>query len=307
MEYRSSFGNWDQRASVRVKPRRDLDSCPSGQIYFPPELVPAVDHPLVAALGPDVRHRLLVQRLYDYLHFTSELEALAVIPVATRISRGRAGLSLPESMRRDAFKIVTDEAWHAQFSYDLMKQVEDLSGVPRREPDAPMFTARLDVVRSALGPDLRGAEGLLFAVVSETLISAILADIPHDRRLPPVVRDLVRDHAEDEGRHHAYFRVVLKHFWHTLEPAHRREVGPQLPRIVLAFLEPDHRALHHALRDTGLHTERADQVLTESYPRAVLQQSAGAAASTTIRYFTEVGALDDSRTLDAFQAAGLVA
>jgi len=305
MEYRSAFGNWDQRASVRVKPRRDLASCPH-RVYFPPELVPAVRHPLVTALGQDARHRLLVQRLYDYLHFTSELETLAVIPVAIRISRGQAGLSLPEPARRDAFKIVTDEAWHAQFSFELMAQVEAASGVPRREAGAPLFATRLATIRSALGPDLLGAEDLLFAVVSETLISAILADLPHDRRLPPAVRDLVADHAEDEGRHHAYFRIVLKHFWHALDPAHRREVGPLLPRIVLAFLEPDHRTLHRALRDAGLTSAEADQVLAESYPPAAVRQSARAAASTTIRYFAEAGALADGRTRDAFQAEGLL-
>jgi len=69
--YRSAFVRWDERASVRSKPRRVLES--QSGLYFPPELIPFLDHPLVLALDAQARYRLLVHRLYQYLQFTVEL------------------------------------------------------------------------------------------------------------------------------------------------------------------------------------------------------------------------------------------
>lgn len=303
--YKSRFRQWHERASIRRKPRRTLEPQAPETLYFPPELFPVVSHPLVQARGPEEVRRLLVHRLYDYLHFTTELEEIAVMPVAIRISRGRAGLDLPEEMRSDAFKIVTDEAWHAQFSYDLTRQVERETGITWQQGGLPAFIPRLDAIRVRLPEHLRGAEGLLFSVVSETLISSILADVPRDRRLPQAVREVIRDHAEDEGRHHAYFRTVLHHFWPALDTSGRRAIGPYLPEIILAFLEPDYQAVAGSLAQIGHTAADVEQILAESWPADRVRRDSAEAARYIIRYLEEVGALDDPQTKDAFAAAGL--
>jgi hypothetical protein len=307
-DYISHFERWDALASVRRKPRREYEVEGLG-LYFPPELYPVVLHPIVADKGEAVVRGLLLQRLYDYLDFTTELENLAVIPVATKISRGRSGLILPQRMRADAYKIVTDEAWHAQFSYDFAHQIATTTGCSRLDANAshgPAFLSRLDELRERLPLELRGVESLLFAIVSETLISGILSDIPRDGRLPHAVREVVRDHAEDEGRHHVYFRSVLKHFWPALTPAERRAVGPLVPDAIHAFLEPDYQRAACHLRCIGLTREEIDQVIAESWPVHKVRQSISSAASQLMRYFTEVGALDDARTLASWEEAGLL-
>jgi len=303
--YQSRFVKWDERASVRRKPRRILEAS-SGLLFFPPELFPVASHPLVASRDETVVRRLLVHRMLNYLDFTSELEELAVIPIAGRISRGRAGLDLPEPMRADAFKIVTDEAWHAQFSYDLVRQVEHRTGVQNLRTNVPTFASRLDMIRDRLPVGLRGTEGLLFAVVSETLISSILADIPRDERLPRAVRDLVRDHAEDEGRHHVYFRALLRRFWPALSDQEQRTLGPFLPEIILAFLEPDYLHTAQSLIEVGFSPGETEQIVHESWPESLVGTTAAGAARAAVRYFREVGALDELATAQAFCAAGLV-
>lgn len=305
--YLSHFERWDDLASVRRGRRHEFMAGESG-LFFPPESYPIVLHPLVAARGEAAVKGLLLQRLYDYLDFTTELESLAVIPVATKISRGKSGLDLPGRMRADAYKIITDEAWHAQFSYDFTCQLEAATGVPRlRAGDLPpAFLTRLDEVRERLPHHLRGVESLLFSIVSETLISSILSDIPRDGRLPRSVRDLVCDHAKDEGRHHVYFRSVLKHLWPALAPGDRRTVGPLVPAAIHAFLGPDYMAAADQLRGIGLTEQEIDQVITESWPPHGVNLSIANAAHHLTRYFTDVGALDDPRTLASFEEAGLV-
>ncbi|OLF19618.1 diiron oxygenase [Actinophytocola xanthii] len=307
--YVSRYERWEDLASVRRRPRRDfVPDEETSDLFFPPELYPVVLHPLVVAKGEVVVKALLLQRLYDYLDFTTELENLAVIPVATKISRGRSGLILPAQMKADAYKIVTDEAWHAQFSHDFVRQIEASTNIPHHATEdapAPSFLLRLDELREKLPHDIRGVESLLFAIVSETLISGILSDIPRDERLPFSVRELVRDHAVDEGRHHQYFRTVLKHLWPALSPRERRAVGPHIPSVVNAYLEPDYEQTFRHLRGIGLTDDEAVQVITESWPPLKVQHTIADAARPVVRYFAEAGALDDDRTLESFEWAGL--
>lgn len=304
-EYVSRFRSWDSRASVRTKPMRRLDGGATGTVFFPPELARESGHPSVKRLGQHSVERLLVHRLYQYLDFTSELEMVTVIPVTTAIARQRSGLSLSGEMRSDAFKIATDEAWHAQFSNGLIEQLELLTGV-RRLLGEHAFVARLSAISARLDITLRGAASLLFAVCSETLISAILSDMPHDLRLPYAVRETIRDHAEDEGRHHAYFRSVLTHFWPSLTPSERRCIGPLVPDVLKAFLEPDLIQIQSALISVGLTPDEAARVAIEAYPESYVSSLCADAAQPTVRYLTELGALNDPETKASFGAAGLL-
>jgi P-aminobenzoate N-oxygenase AurF/Coenzyme PQQ synthesis protein D (PqqD) len=304
--YVSRFDQWDSRASVRTKPARRLDPEQEGSLYFPPELAPEVSHPFVRDAGPAAARLVLLHRLYDYMRFTSELEATTVIPVATAIARGRGGFPAPAALRADAFKIVTDEAWHAQFSDDLVRQLEAQTMVIPLAYE-PAFRRRLDRMLGRVEPSLRPAAALAAAVCSETLISGLLSRLPNDRRLPPAVSATVRDHAEDEGRHHAYFRSVLNRFWPALSPPERRALGPLLPGIVTAFLEPDYAYIRRALVAVGLDPDRAGQVVADSYPRAEVRRSCAEAARWTVRYVAEIGALDDPGTKAEFRAEGLLA
>ncbi|GII77160.1 hypothetical protein Sru01_21420 [Sphaerisporangium rufum] len=303
--YRSAFRHWESRAGVRTRPRRVLDERGRDALFFPPEFVPATAHPLVAARGPGTAHRLLVHSLYQYLHFTTVLEQLAVLPVTAALSLGRAGVELPDGMRADAFKITTDEAWHAQFSYEFTGEVARVTGIAPSAVVEPRLVRALEETRLAFEPALHGLVDLVFAVVSETLVSALLHDVPRDGRLPGPVRALVADHAADEGRHHAYFREFLRRLWPALGPA-ARTVGPRVPELVRVFLDPDMSAVAAGLRASGFTPPQITEIIADCYGPAAPCRDVRPAARATVRAFAEVGALDDTCTRDAFADAGLL-
>lgn len=306
-DYESSFGNWEGRSSVRNKPRRKMnDADGADRVFFPPEFVPALGHPLVAARGTSTRSRLLTHALYQYLHFTTVLEQTAVLPVTAQLAAGRSGLCLPEAMRRDAFKITTDEAWHAQFSYDFLQEVVRVTGVQPTLPAEPRFVRHLAGVRESIEPSAHALADLLFAVVSETLVSRLLADIPNDKRLPVPVRALVGDHAEDEGRHYAYFQSFLRLLWPKLSSSERHLLGPRVPELVRVFLQPDLTAAARMLRASGFTEDEAARVVADSYSKQERSHELRSAARGTVRVFRDVGALDDPVIFDAFASAGLV-
>jgi hypothetical protein len=217
-----------------------------------------------------------------------------------------AGLDLPATMRADAFKITTDEAWHAQFSDDLTAQMVAATGVSAESVVEPTFVGELRRLRAAFDPADRPLVDLVFAVVSETLVSALLADMPNDRRLARPVREVVADHAADEGRHHSYFQTLLRLLWPSLSAEHRRLLGPHVPAFVRAFLHPDPPAVRSALIAAGLTAREAAQVVHESYDPGTAAFDIRRPARATVRGFRAVGALDDPRTRDAFLAGGLL-
>ncbi len=305
--YRSRLNRWEQRASVRSKPRRVLATDEAGAgLYFPPELVPIATHPLVSGRGADATNRVLMQRLHVYLDFTAELEHEVVNPICAALSRGRTGLRLPDAMREDAFKIYTDEAWHAQFSDDLQRQIVGATGVPAVRAQSQAFMRALVAMQRALPPDIRGLSRVFAAIVSETLISAILADIPRDGRVVTAVREVVSDHAVDEGVHHAYFASLLEHAWLQLSQRQRTSIGVQMPGYIRAYLDPDLPALAEVLFDAGVPSDDVGQVLHDAHAGVRVDREVRADARVTLRHLARVGVLDDPEIVEAFQSAGLL-
>ncbi len=310
MTYRSSFHNWDERASVRRKPTRRLEVSHGTELFFPPEYAPWVDHQLVAEREPQARFELLVHALHQYLHFTTVLEQVAILPVTLRLSRGlgSSGVDLPPAMRTDAFRITTDESWHAQFCHEFMAQVGHRTGTPPVAIVDPAFAARLDQARVSFGTSHRALADLTFACVSETLISGFLASVPRDTRLPKPVRELIADHASDEGRHHAYFRSFLKQLWPKLSIGERTLVGCHVPGFVDTFLGPDPVGADSALRELGFPAADRATILGDVLDdwTAHTRNTHALAASGTVHAFAEVGALDLAEVRDAFEAADLL-
>lgn len=305
--YRTKFKRWESRAAVRAKPRRVLDEeREDGKLFFPPELVPVALHPLVAERGAAVVDAVLLQRLHVYLDFTAELEQMSINPVTQRISRRKVGFSVPEPMIEDAYKICTDEAWHAQFSDDLQRQLVAATGISPTIPDEPQFFRRLREMEAEAPAEIAGLPAIFFAIVSETLISAILSDIPRDERVVTAVRELVDDHAEDEGRHHAFFAKFFDCIWPQLSPRQRRLIGPFLPRLVLAFLEPDYAALASILSRSGLGDEEVRRVIEEAHPHDEVVADIRRTSRATLRLFHEHDVLDEPGTEEAFAASGLL-
>ncbi|MDX8053969.1 diiron oxygenase [Lentzea sp. BCCO 10_0798] len=304
-EYRSPFATWFERSSVRQAPRRVLEDG-EDKHAFSPDLVPLARHALVRALPGDVFGEVLTQHLYRYLDFTTKLEHLVVNRTVLGIAHRTVGVELPEEMVFDAYKIYCDEAYHAVFSADLLRQVRARTGIAPKLVAEPYFTTRLRQIQDSLAPELRPLAELLFVVCSETLISATLAEVPEDPRVHAAVRDTIRDHAQDEGRHHAYFASFLKYLWAQLDPAVRRELGPLLPDLVLAFLHPDLPAVREELLGYGLSRDDAEQVLAEVYDEHTVREYARDTARLTLRHFASVGVLDDPAARDRFEELGLL-
>lgn len=304
MAYTTVLPHWDRKSALRSKPRRLLTE--DEGLFFSPDLTPPAAHPLVAARGPEAVAELLTRRLYSYLDFTTVLEQEIVNPVVLGLCRDTYGLDLPEQMRLDAYRIYCDEAYHALFSVDVKLQVEHASGTSPQPLVVPRFETVILRARQSLPAEARALADLCAAVVSETLISSTLTEVPADGRVVRVVRETFADHAADERTHHAYFARVIKLMWPRLDKSTRRLLGPCFADFILAFLCPDLDAYQEMLRVSGFGPQQTRLILAESFTPDDAVASARHAARSTIALLDEVGVFADARTRDHFQAVGLI-
>lgn len=304
-EYESVLKKWYQESSVRAKERRILPAEEAlSDIYYPPELAPVVLHPLVRAKGETLCRTLLIQHLYLYLDSIELLEHAVVNRVVFALARRQSSIAIPTEMRLDAYKIYTDEAYHMLFSADLIEQIKAQTGIASITRTPP-FAHYLAFLEESESPEMRELIVTFLSIITETMISSILCEIPKDKRVVQTVRDLVMDHAIDEGRHNAFFGDLFSRLWPSLSDTQRAHIGPLLPSLIAEFCRPNLEAITAILAAARFSKNEIDQILAESYPTEDLSKSAKQAACGTVRMFQRFGVLEDAKTRDAFLARGL--
>ncbi|MGW2223931.1 diiron oxygenase [Streptomyces formicae] len=309
MTHHESHDNhdWYERSGVRSGPHRTVTGPlePAAR-FFPHHLVPYWDHPLVRALPERRRQELLARHLYHYLNFTARFETRVVNRATERIADGRTGLDLPAQVRLDAYRIYCDEGYHALFSLDVVEQIAAATGIPPLPYAFDPFLRQLD----GIGAELLAGEPvlaqLLQVVVFETLVTSVLDEVPKDRDVLPVVREIVRDHARDEGHHHVYFSRFFERLWHDLPASLRRRAARCLPELIVSSLSPDLRPVGAALTVAGLGPDAVRDVIADSYRSPASTAALRTSARHSVRLFRDAGVLELPGAAEAFGAAGLL-
>jgi P-aminobenzoate N-oxygenase AurF len=296
---------WYQRAGVRTGVRRMFDDeTRQGKVFFPAALVPHLTHEAVRELPPERHRELAVRHLYQFLLSATHLETRIVNRAAELIANNRAGLQLPAAARLDAFKIYCDEGYHALYSLDLADQIAASTGIAIPRGDyGGLVDGLVDAGRRLL-PDEPRLAALLQAVVFETLITAVLNELPADGSVVSTVRDVMRDHARDEGRHHRFFASFLHELWAQLGSGLRPRVARLLPVLIRGCLDWDTAPVRSALRLAGLPADVAQLVVADCYGGADLDRVRDI-CQATVRICASAGVLDVPGAAEEFAAHGL--
>lgn len=296
----SPFETWYESAGVRSGERRSFREPGEGEVLFPARLVPHLAHPAVTALSPERRDLLTQLHLYQFLMATTHLETRVVNVGAERIANGRSGLDLPVSMRMDAFKVYCDEGYHALYSLDLANQIARHTAVPVPDWDFGGFVDRLARAARELLPDEPVLAQLLQVVVFETLITAVLNEAPNEPGLAAPVREVLRDHARDEGRHHRFFAAFFHELWAGLPSGLRPRVARLLPALVEICLTADTAPARAALVLAGLDGSAAEQVVRETYDAGADPRRMAEITRGMVSMCRSAGVFDVPGALDAF-------
>lgn len=286
--YRSPFSKWNNSSWIRTKPIRSTKEI-SG-LPFSPDLVPLASHSAIIASDSQKWTKVLAYRLLAHLQFTTLLELSHVNPVCSLLAQGQAPISMNIEQKHDALKIYCDEGGHALFVELFSKEVQESFGLNRSVVGRPQFDRTLERIirenQTRLSPNLMK---LFFVTISETLVTKILNNVPHDPAVADVVRDVIGDHAADEALHSAYFRKLFPLLWNNLTAYEQEEMGQILPQFVWAFLGPDRQFEYSVLRSMGFNAKDAEGILEEVYVPAKIAQEVKQAAKPTLKMFESAG------------------
>lgn len=148
-------------------------------------------------------------------------------------------------------------------------------------------------------PRLAGLIELVFTIVSETLISATLTDVARGERVNPAVTDTVRDHAVDEGRHHAYFASYLKFLWATSDTGERDFIARLFPKLIDVFLDPDRPSIAAELASYRMPNDKIQQVLADVFSEELCHAYNKATSSKLLTYLQELDVFENAAAYDA--------
>jgi hypothetical protein len=301
----AAFRRWYERAGVRQTPRRCLaaDDDLSGYAFFPRHLIPHMNHPAVTA-DPNLARYLEIQYLFQWLNFTAHFEVSVVNRATHMIATERSGVSCPPDMRQAAFQIYVDEGYHSLYSLDMVRQLEERTQISAVPYDFEEYLRNLDGVGAGYA-GYKKLVRLLQVVTFETLVTGILLDVPNDPTVIPAVRQMVKDHAIDEGRHHSYFAAFFRRLWGGFTPGERQMVARWLPDLILQSLQPATTPTSNALRAVGMSEDSVRQIVSESFTGASVIEGIRRASVNTVRLFQAVGILDTEEGYDAFARVGL--
>jgi len=277
-----------------------------GTSIFSPDLVATMRHPLVKAASSDAHAKILTQKLYSYLYFTEKLERRTVMPACIHLAEGTAPFDSPSALKRDASKILVDEAHHAECAAELIAQVAASTGEAPRLGYRPSFLTALADAAARANRAGQPFVDLTFVAVSETLITGTLARVPLDPHVNPYVRDVVKDHAQDEARHYACFSDVIHIMWSQLSTRERDAVGPLFAEFIEAFLAPDLAAEVRWLQAAGFDGATARSIVHETFENMSRAQLFREQARPTLTKLRSFGMLDHAPTLDALAERDLL-
>jgi hypothetical protein len=257
------IASWDRLAAVRKQPRRlTLDEDQSDGRFFSHRLIPVLRHPALRSLGAPLVERFEALCLQRYMASIESVETELVNPALLEIIK-LPGLPLP--MRVSAYKIYTDEGYHAFMSAELRAGIAHAFSLPEplESPTRPLRRI-LNWIR-ALPPQTAAVALVTAASMNETLITGYLLQA-QDPGLRKCVRECIRIHAQDESGHHGYFVRAFPAICRAWPPAELARVRERLSWLLFDLLRADVDAVARDLSLVGVPAGDAREIARQAHP-----------------------------------------
>lgn len=313
LRYRKYFEKWDQIASVRSKPNtyqlagHQLHSELKDKRWFLPAGVLILNHPLLKGIDQSQEQYLLGRFLLQFLEYGTLMEHEFVNTILAELALGEFGIPLPDQMRLDAFKIYTDEGYHACFNLEATQQIRNYIGLSTIDA-WPLKNSRLIGLRKLI-PQHSSKENLLIrfgiAAVSETIAAKELAENMKGIVIDSIYNIFI-DHAEDEKKHCIFFSALWEVVWNYLTLEEKKFLGVNLPKILKAFVNINTIALFDSLEKIEIDHRLAEIIINDSYPSDFAVQRAVSVASISFRIFDRLGMFKIPEIKDAFIQEGFL-
>ena len=292
---------WDQKASLRwlslTGPRNV--AIPAGMNYFSPHLVRVNAHPLVTKGGDPVIKALQRRHLYRYLAATEAIEIEMVNPALQFVMSS----DIAPRFVLDAYKVYTDEGFHALMCMDLRNSISDGEMPYLLRYRSSALDTTLALARAGSEQDARL---ILLAItcVNETMIASSLSQAT-DRTVFATLRELVMAHARDEAAHNLYFTELMVDLFPRLSTREQRLLIDLMPDIFNSLHLSDKTGAENDLRAQGFGESEIQIILGETFNGEVDHEGLRRVCRSSLRMLERSGVLDAPQAKEAFAEKGL--
>lgn len=294
---------WNEKASLRWLSLCGPDSIaePGEQHrnFFSPQLVRINAHPLVQARGSATQRSLQRRHLYRYLAATEAIEIEMVNPALRFVMAS----PIAPDFALDAYKVYTDEGFHALMCTDLRRNLAqgDMPYLLRYRSLALDQTLALTHVAQR-----DDAELILLAIacVNETMIAASLSQAT-DTTVYPALRELVMAHARDEASHNVYFSGLMTDVFPRLSRREQRLLRELMPDIFLRLHLSDLDGVRADLAMEGFDSQERERIAHETFDVPVDHEGMRRVCASSLHMLRRCGHFGDPAAREAFEAAGL--
>ncbi|MDD2050753.1 diiron oxygenase [Pseudomonas putida] len=270
-DYRSFAETWENRASIRTRPRRMVED--DQRLIYPLSRQPLVLTASFLRECPQLRDLALVQSLYKFINDVVIFETEIVDRTARRIAKDRFAIRFPFACRYDAMTVVVDEDYHALVAMDFMQQTIALTGIEPISLPTQIELSRAIPAALALAPaHLRDALELICVGIAENTLTDDVAAFARDDTVKPSVKGLMADHLLDEGRHSMFWAHLTRIFWQSAAEPDRQCIADILPVFLEQYLTNeiqkafDFTLIDHLPVAPSVHQALREEVLAMTYP-----------------------------------------
>lgn len=235
LEYQSFADTWDDRATIRTRPRRLVED--DQRLVYPLSRLPLV---LTATFQRECAHLrdfALIQGLYKFINDVVIFETEIVDRTARAIAKNRFGVRFPFTCRYDAMTVVVDEDYHALVAMDFMQQTIALTGIEPVILPTEIELSRAIPAALALVPEhLHDAVELICVGIAENTLTNDVAAFARDDSVKASIKGLMADHLLDEGRHSTFWTRLTRLYWAQAPEADRQLIARVLPVFITHYL-----------------------------------------------------------------------
>jgi hypothetical protein len=242
--------------------------------------------------------------LLSFLEYSSVIEHELVNTITVEIAQNLHGDFLPEIMRKDAYKIYTDKAYHAYFAIDGANQIRQRLNITPKK--GPVEHTRLQRIRELINNASLADKffvRLAVVIISETVIAKEI----HDKMKGIVVAptyNMFKDHLQDEVVHGLFFATLFKIIWSRLTVSKKEVLGYYLAQSLVAYSAPNIIEIQDGLSQLGFCQNTINIVSTNYCTSDFNMTAAKNIASITLKLFSKCGVFDYTSIKEYFHASG---
>lgn len=262
--------DWDKFSSVRNSDKSyDLglenDITNSNLNWHLPSYSKILEHKDLQSLTDEQKRFVMGTQLLEFVEKTTIFEVDHVNKVANNIALGKYNFKIPEILKLDAFKIYTDEGFHAHFSKKMSDEIKSYYKISDDiTPYLKNFFVKLNNIGSRFGLKNIYLSELASTIVSETLI---VQDISNEMKgiVYEPIKEMFRDHMMDEAYHANYFSTLFKIIWPQLSNEEKEIMGSNLCESLALLSEPRVDIFYYSLSKLGFDRNKISKYVDEIY------------------------------------------